>query len=137
MSVILVYLKDVAAFDESGFYKWLADNGQFYHNEVQINMQGLEIIQRQCFRNSQLAFYVRGMDYIEGMYVANGLQLPLDHAWNAVNKMTVDLTTAKFGFTVQERFGIKVPDAFMHEYFESDQILTPLKSYYFKKIMRK
>lgn len=134
MTILEQYLEKTSGIDNSGYHSWLLENGQLYGAEIKVDTSIMDIRIKQCFRNSQLGFFVQGLDYVQGFYTAHGLDLPLEHAWNAIGNSVIDLTTTKFDIDVDSRFGIQVPAEYMKEYLTTNMRMTALRSYYVNKI---
>lgn len=121
---------------QSLFYDFMLDKGELFTTAETLEKKvRFEVIQRGCFRNSLLLSIELGLPYYEGYYIPDIIPIAIEHAFNKVspNKI-IDITAQKFNISVDEWYGVHVPEKVLIDYLNTDQILTPLR-YYFRYAM--
>lgn len=117
------------------YYQWILDNGKHYEPGVFRLQKGAKIEKKSCYNNSILYHWMSGLDYVEGFYVTDTIDLPFSHAWNAgPDSKAYDVTAMKFGIPVKERFGVLIPPKVLMKYIEeeNDNPFTSALDYFYR-----
>lgn len=124
------------------FYSWLLKEGKSYTEDIPRALEILnsnmdlspEIKVKECYRNSLCASFFCNdpMDYVEGYYVTDVVDLPFEHAFNTEKEgIALDFTTVSLGFKVKERFGIVIPNEIVNEWRPEKSMYYSCLQYYF------
>lgn len=121
------------------YIDWIILNGMYFKREVKscnYSTPEIDIIKKECYKNSIIAALVLNQKYVEGYYITDNMPVPIEHAFNTLDRkpVIIDHTAIKFKIKVIQRFGIIVPHQYLKEYIElsvaKQNVLTPLKYYY-------
>jgi len=90
-------------------------------------------VKKECFKNSLLlALWCPEIEYVEGYYVFDDIQIPFEHAWNLKGEEIIDTTANLLSGEVIEYFGMVVPKDVLKEFVKTDQQVTALQYYLIK-----
>ncbi len=139
MSKITEHLKQLITIlsnpDQKDYYKFILKSGREYRNsilhtpKIRIHIEG-----KMCYSNALKMALYDNLGYVEGFYMTEKLELPLEHAFNEIKGKYFDSTTRKSKVKVTERFGVRVPKRVLMKYLLEDDRMqsrfTALKYYY-------
>lgn len=155
-------MKHIDLFVEArvGFFEKLREHGTLFtekaiSEDIEEIAGSLKITKpevKQCFMNSQkMSIYNSDIEYWEGYWITEDLDIPVHHAWNVHKGKLIDTTaevlydrlryvtqkdgsvldTGGYGKTKAQYFGVRIPGELIRSVILGEEVYSDLLAYHF------